>query len=1086
MSTFIDDETLQEYINESLEHLGDIEQDLLTIEENGADIDEEVVNRVFRAAHSLKGGAGFLALETIKELAHKIENVLDMVRNREIIPNPENINILLNSFDKLRDLINNSDTSNEENIDEFVSALIGLTTAHLAPTEQQSISNLVPIIRSDDSVVFEVPEIDLSQAKKSAQNLFLLEYDLIHDVYQHGKTPMDVIKNVMDLGTIIESLIDIERVGTLDDTPINSIPFYMLISSIIEPVVAPGFLEVPDEKIWFIGYDGREITAPAPASQAAPSSAAEVVAEPASEAKVIESQPAPAPKASPPKTTPKIAPAEKPAPVPDSNTSKSPAAGGGDEGRAGKSGPEAHATLRVNVSLLESLMTLAGEMVLSRNQLMQAITQQDPHSIKLAGQRIDLVTSELQEAIMMTRMQPIGSVFNKFPRVVRDMAQKLGKEINLIINGKEVELDKTIVEGLSDPLTHLIRNSADHGIELPDQRQAAGKARAGRIELKAYHDAGQVNIEITDDGNGLDADKIADKALEKGMISSEQHKTMSRKEKMALILLPSLSTAEKITDVSGRGVGMDVVKSNIDQLGGQIDLDSEPGRGTTVKIKLPLTLAIIPSLLVSVGHERFAVPQVNVSELVRIGAAEVKEKIERVGDSEVMPLRGELIPLIRLSSVLGITVNYQDPESGESLPDRRQQIADRRSPSSPIEGEAGTNEPELAEQRDGSDRRYKAASDLNIVVVSAGSFKYGLVVDDLHDSVEIVVKPLDRHLKHIPGYAGATIMGDGRVALILDVGGIAKQASLTSMAGSRRARELAASDEHQAKDRQALLLFRNGPEEPCAVPLDIVERVEQVNFNDIETKNNQRVMKYRGGSLPLFSLSDVSKVSEIQADQELVVIVFTVAEREIGLLASEPVDTVEISAVIDHDTLRSTGIMGSAIIKEQTTMILDIYELVETLKPDWFRRLQKKEERLKEQQFAARADTQAPSSAPAIKKILLVEDSDFFRSQLKRYIDDEERQCIPAEDGLIAWNWLQENPDVPSLIITDIEMPNMDGFELSRRIKNDSRFDHLKIIAVTSLAADEHIARGREVGIDDYQIKLDKDKLLASIDEHIS
>ncbi|MCD6292732.1 MAG: Hpt domain-containing protein, partial [Deltaproteobacteria bacterium] len=238
MSSFIDDETLQEYISESLEHLADIEQDLLTIEEGGADIDEEVVNRVFRAAHSLKGGAGFLALDTIKELAHKIENVLDMMRNREITPNPEIINILLNSFDKLRDLINNSDTSNEEDIDEFVVALVGLTTAHLAPDEQASVSNMIPITKNDGSTIFEVPEIDLSQAKKGGQTLYLLEYDLIHDVYQHGKTPMEIIKNVMDLGTIIETLIDIDRVGTLDDELINSIPFYMLISSIIEPIIA--------------------------------------------------------------------------------------------------------------------------------------------------------------------------------------------------------------------------------------------------------------------------------------------------------------------------------------------------------------------------------------------------------------------------------------------------------------------------------------------------------------------------------------------------------------------------------------------------------------------------------------------------------------------------------------------------------------------------------------------------------------------------------------------------------------------------------------------------------------------------------
>jgi len=837
-----------------------------------------------------------------------------------------------------------------------------------------------------------------------------------------------------------------------------------------------------------IGPDGRPqdgSTDAAPAAEApeAPTSQPVTAAPPATEpAPPAPDTPAPPqPAAAPPPPPPPPTPPVPPKPAAESDREKKPT----DTKAKGKGAP---ATLRVSVNLLENLMTLAGEMVLSRNQLMQAISQQDIYSIKLSGQRIDMVTSELQEAIMMTRMQPIGSVFNKFPRVVRDMSQKLGKEINLVITGKNVELDKTIVEGLNDPLTHLIRNSADHGIESPEVREASGKPRAGKIELKAYHEAGQVNIEITDDGKGLDAEKIAAKALEKGMITPEQHKAMSIKEKMALIMLPSLSTAEKITDVSGRGVGMDVVKSNIDQLGGQIEIDSQPGKGTTIKIKLPLTLAIIPSLLVTVGRERFAIPQVNISELVRIGAAQVKERIERVGDSEVMPLRGELIPLIRIASVLGIRSTFIDPKTGAEFEDRRQAIADRRSPMHPLdeadtETNAATEIPEESvHPRSGEDRRYKASSDLNIVVVSAGSFKYGLVVDDLHDSIEIVVKPLGRHLKHLNSYAGATIMGDGRVALILDVSGIAKLAQLTSLAGSQRAQELRETREEsrQAEDQQALLLFRNGSEEHCAVPLDIVERVEQIQHEDIETKGGQKVMKYRGGILPLFALSDVTDITELTPDLELVVIVFTVAEREIGLLASQPVDTIEIKTIIDHETLRRTGIMGSAIIKEQTTLLIDIYEVVETLKPEWFKRLQKKKEKKR-----LGGGKPSDNDEVAIKKILLVEDSDFFRSQLKKYIDDDERLCIPAEDGLVAWNWLQEHPDEVSLIVTDIEMPNMDGFELCRHIRADDRFDDIKIIAVTSLAAEEHIATGKEVGIDDYQIKLDKEKLLASIDQNI-
>ncbi|PKN30515.1 MAG: hybrid sensor histidine kinase/response regulator, partial [Deltaproteobacteria bacterium HGW-Deltaproteobacteria-20] len=334
-----------------------------------------------------------------------------------------------------------------------------------------------------------------------------------------------------------------------------------------------------------------------------------------------------------------------PAPRPEPPAATDEDAGRKPDPKAPKSAIAQPDSLRVHVSLLEDLMNLAGELVLSRNQLMQAISSGAIHQIEVAGQRIDLVTSELQETIMLTRMQTVGNIFNKFPRVVRDLARTLGKEMDLQLEGNDVELDKTIIEGLGDPLTHLVRNSADHGIEMPDVRVKAGKPAMGTIVLKAYHEAGQVIIEIVDDGGGLDTEKIVAKALSRGLISPDQAKSMSDKEKANLIFLPGLSTAEQVTDVSGRGVGMDVVKSNLDQLGGQVDIETERGKGTTIRIKLPLTLAIIPSLLVSVGQERYAIPQVNVDELLRIPVDQITERVELVGDAEVLLLRGELIPL---------------------------------------------------------------------------------------------------------------------------------------------------------------------------------------------------------------------------------------------------------------------------------------------------------------------------------------------------------------------------------------------------------------------------------------------------------
>jgi two-component system chemotaxis sensor kinase CheA len=733
--------------------------------------------------------------------------------------------------------------------------------------------------------------------------------------------------------------------------------------------------------------------------------------------------------------------------------------------KAAAAGSEAN--LRVNVNLLDSLMNLAGELVLGRNQLVQAIGSKDNRATEAAGQRLDLITTELQEAIMLTRMQPIGSVFNKFPRVVRDLARSLGKQIELVLEGKDVELDKTIIEAINDPLTHLVRNSVDHGIEAPEDRKQLGKNATGRVLLRAYHEAGQVNIEIIDDGKGIDGERIAASAEEKGLISKDKVAVMSEKEKAHLIFLPGFSTAQEVTDVSGRGVGMDVVKTNLDKLGGVVDIDSQPGKGSTIRIKLPLTLAIIPSQIVSIGNDRFAIPQVNMDELFRIPAAQVKERIEKVGDAEVVRLRGHLLPLLSLSDVLDIDKTYIDPGGGVEKPDRRQSIADRRSRKSPLFKEdqyEEENGEEANERRNESDRRYHTESAVNIVVVSAGALKYGLVVDTLHDSEEIVVKPLGRHLTHCKGYAGATIMGDGRVALILDVMGLAQMAELTSVEGSDRAAEVAREVRAAKSDSQSLLIFRNSEDEQFAVPIGLVQRIEKIKRSDIEEVGGKRVMQYRGGSLPLSAIEEVAHVKPLADKEELIVIVFLVADREAGLLATGPVDAMDVQVAFDESTLRQDGILGSAIIGDLTTLMVDIYGIIRALYPHW---------------FSERERIQSSDGSGAT--ILYVEDSDFFRNQVKMQLEEEGYQVIEAINGLEGWNLLQQHADKISLVLTDLEMPELDGYGMAEKIKNDERFSQLPIIALTTLAGEEDIAKGREVGFDAYQIKLDGEKLMDTI-----
>jgi two-component system chemotaxis sensor kinase CheA len=1072
---FEDDETLQMYIEESLDHLGDIESDLLTIEEAGANIDLDLVNNVFRAAHSVKGGAGFMGLATIKELAHHLENVLGLIRNKELIPDSRRISVLLKGFDELEKLLNNIDASNDADISEHITALESITKDSLPEEKQEMVSEVVDIQLADGRVFSHVSLFDMEQYKSEGKNLFLVEYDLISDIQRKGKNPIDVLNSLQKTGTIIDSRIDFDSVGLLTDseTP-NRIPFQVLFASIIEYDMTETLFDINKQYIHAINDDMiQKVAAPAqdiepeamPPIEAAVAPAVETVAESA-----------PVVKAPPVQKT--VAQPVQPAAAAAQEQVKPVAAKAAAPSKEKEIavGAKPQTSLRVNVGLLDTLMNLAGELVLSRNQLLQGISSSNVKATELSSQRIDMITSELQEAIMRTRMQPIANILNKFTRVVRDLSQQLGKSIDLLIEGKDVELDKTILESINDPLTHLVRNSVDHGIETPIERAQMGKNETGKIILKAFHDAGQVNIVISDDGKGLDPEKIADSAVAKGLVTDQQVAEMSEKQKMELIFLPGFSTAKEVTDVSGRGVGMDVVVTNIEGLGGIIELDSTPGEGTDIQIKLPLTLAIIPSQITSVGKERYAVPQVNLNELLRIPANQVKEKIEKVGDAAVVRLRGELLPLLNLSEMLGIDKTYVDPENDRERPDRRTNLADRRSKQHLLDENGNIITPSNGQgqelpEREEEDRRYHAQSAINIAVVSAGAFKYGLVVDQLHDSEEIVVKPVGRHLKKCSAYAGATIMGDGKVALILDISNLAQMAELATISEAGQIAKMAEEAAEAAKDKAALLTFKNGDSEHFAAPLNIVERIERIQSSTIEQIGERKVVQYRGGALPLYELSQVADFSPLPEKEQQEVIVFKVKDRELGLMVTPPVDALEVILEIDESTLRQTAISGSMIINGHTTLLVDIFEMVKALNPEWF-----KEE----------AKVAAEMAESGEKILLFAEDSAFFRNQVKTFMEEDGFKVIEAEDGLIAWELLKERVDEVDLVVTDLEMPNMDGFELTKRIKGDPKFSHLDVIALTSLASEAHIEKGRKVGIDEYEIKLDREKLMKLIRQRLN
>jgi two-component system, chemotaxis family, sensor kinase CheA len=541
----------------------------------------------------------------------------------------------------------------------------------------------------------------------------------------------------------------------------------------------------------------------------------------------------------------------------------------------------AESAIRVDVGQLDKLMNLVGELVLARNQIIQNAALTDPTALIAAAQRLNHITTELQESVMKTRMQPIGNILTKFPRIVRDVSGELGKQVHFEMFGNETELDRTIIEAIKDPLTHIIRNSIDHGIETPAKRIEKGKPVAGSLLMRAFHEGGQVNIEIIDDGAGINVERVKQKAVERGLLTSDQASRLSEREAVNLVFAPGLSTAEKVTNISGRGVGMDVVKTNIEKIGGTIDVQSTRDQGTTLKIKIPLTLAIIPALIVTTAGQRFAIPQVSLLELVRTDPT----AIENLYGSPVYRLRGQLLPLCRLDQTLRLA------PTAAALDAERQP---------------------------------------NIVVLQADGQRFGLVVDTINDTEEIVVKPLGQQLKNITCFSGATIMGDGRVALILDVMGLAQHAHL-HVTDTRKTAHHATHTASTASDTRTLLVFESHAGDRLAIPLSSVARLEEFPATQIERSGHREVIQYRGQIMPLVRIdgaapTDANNAAPIQ------VVVYQGKGRPFGLVVGRITDIVEQAISVDA-SVATAGILGSAVVQNKVTDLIDIPALIQATDP---------------------------------------------------------------------------------------------------------------------------------------------------------
>ncbi len=669
-------------------------------------------------------------------------------------------------------------------------------------------------------------------------------------------------------------------------------------------------------------------------------------------------------------------------------------------------------SIRVNVTLLEHLMTMVSELVLTRNQLLEIARRDESSDFKVALQRLSNVTGELQGAIMRTRMQPIGNAWQKLPRIVRDLAQELGKHIELEQIGAETELDRQVLEQIKDPLTHMVRNSADHGLETTEERRRAGKPDKGTIRLSAYHQGGHVIVEISDDGKGLDVARIKAKAQENGLATAAELAKMPDSQVFRFIFAAGFSTAAKITNVSGRGVGMDVVRSNIEVIGGAVDVTSRPGAGCTFTIKIPLTLAIVPALIVEAMGERFALPQSSVVELVRVQPNSFHQ-VKRLKDAPVLCLREKLLPIVPLAQLLGIADEGKEQKFDDAL----------------------------------------------IVVLQVGNQLFGVVVDAVSHTEEIVVKPMASVLRQLPMVSGSTILGDGRVIMIVDPVGLAKvAASPDETLGSDLHNTAAAATAAQGQTTP-LLLIRAGSDELKAVPLSLVTRLEELEATKLEHVNGHPVIQYRGALIPIVYVNEKVKRA---ANGTQPMLIFSDEGKTMGLVVDEIVDVVDahLDMQLSSD---AENLLGAAIIDGQAAEILDVGHYIDQAFGSWFKRLSGTRDK--------------PGG-----KLLVVDDSAFYRNLIEPVLKGngfEVTACGSAREALDRLGG-ETRFDI---IVSDVEMPGMDGFQFAQAVRGDPQIRNVPIIALASEGAYDLVERGRAAGFTDYIAKSDRAGLIAALKE---
>ncbi len=884
------EEILKEFLLEAGENLDRLDLELAQLEQ--APGDKKILGNVFRTFHTLKSSSGFFGFKRLEKVAAASDALLGNVRAGKLTLNADIFATLLATLERIREIVRSVEASGNEAAGDdtgLIGALLalaegkaalvaprGAAAASVPPAPAARAKTPAPVSTGVDSFLDDFL-IESHENLDALDRAFVTleqtpgDRALLANVFRtlhtlKGSSGFFGFRHLEEVAHAAESLLGKLRTGelllnaamtsTLLDT-VDGIRATLKHIELTKQEGTPDFsAHIETLRQWAAGK--TVVTAPAP---------------------------------------------KKPthdAPTPIPTTSVLPSGGGKGEETSATSVPQpadadartaADSTVRVDVSLLDQLMNLVGELVLARNRLLPFALNHTDAAFASATQRLDGITTELQERVMKTRMQPINHVWNKFPRVVRDVAAQCGKQVSLVMEGTDTELDRTLLDAIKDPLTHMVRNCVDHGIELPEARVAAGKPAAGRLLLRAYHESGLVVIEISDDGAGINLARVRQKAVEKGFLKSEEAARLNDRQVTDLIFLPGFSTAEATTHLSGRGVGMDVVKTNIENIGGSVELSTIVGQGTTLRLKIPLTLAIVPALFVGCAGERFAIAQTSLLELVRMDPR-AEMGLEEVYGAPVCRLRGKLLPLVFLRRELQ------------------------------LDGAAGPQSPAPAQP-------------VTIVVLQAEGHRFGLVVDEVHDTEEIVVKPVGSLLKGIPAFAGATILGDGSVALILDIAGLAVMSGAAAKLRERQTTEDAPAPLALNPDERSLLLCQIGGMEHVAIPLDLVTRLEKFPRSRIERSGGREVVQYDGGIMPLVRVADFVDGCPAGPDtaETLDVVVHRIKQQPVGLVVGQIRDIVSAPLRVS-DATRQRGLLGSAVVNERITGVLDVPTILKAARPE--------------------------------------------------------------------------------------------------------------------------------------------------------